>query len=266
MVAGAGDPWAAVRGWVAARWRGRHAWAYRGGRRDLRIDLLRGLALVAMIVDHVGGRRSWLYLLTGGNRFYVSAAEGFVFLSGLVMGLVYAGVVAEEGLEGALVKVLRRSCLLYCLSVALTLSFAGLSFALGLPWAPQLGRGQFSSAVVGVLTLHRAYYLTDVILLYALLVPAGGVALALIVQGDTRWVILGSWLLWLLWQRSPEQATLPWRIADNPTFHFSAWQLLFINGLALGYHRPRVDHLLARPPTWLLLGASGAVLAAAVLL
>jgi len=58
------------------------------GKRDVRIDLLRGAAIVAMVVDHVGGRESWLYLLTGGNRFYVSAAEGFVFLAGLISGII----------------------------------------------------------------------------------------------------------------------------------------------------------------------------------
>ena len=45
------------------------------GKRDLRIDLLRGFCVFVMIVDHVGGETSWLYALTGGNRLYVSAAE-----------------------------------------------------------------------------------------------------------------------------------------------------------------------------------------------
>jgi OpgC protein len=53
------------------------------GSRDLRIDLLRGFCVFVMIVDHVGGESSWLYVLTGGNRFMVSAAEGFVLLSGI---------------------------------------------------------------------------------------------------------------------------------------------------------------------------------------
>src|SRR5579859_2269688 len=50
--------------------------------RDLRIDLLRGLAVLAMVIDHIAGP-SKLYLITGGNHFYTSAAEGFIFLSGL---------------------------------------------------------------------------------------------------------------------------------------------------------------------------------------
>lgn len=55
--------------------------------RDLRIDLLRGFCVLAMIVDHIAGP-SLLYGITGGNRFYTSAAEAFIFISGLVMGLV----------------------------------------------------------------------------------------------------------------------------------------------------------------------------------
>src|SRR5581483_5784853 len=54
------------------------------GRRDLRLDFLRGFCALAMIVDHIGGA-SWLYALTGGNRFFTSAAEGFIFISGLVV-------------------------------------------------------------------------------------------------------------------------------------------------------------------------------------
>ena len=57
-------------------------------KRDLRVDLLRGFCIFAMVVDHFGGD-SWLYGLTGGNRFYVSAAEGFIFISGFIMGQAY---------------------------------------------------------------------------------------------------------------------------------------------------------------------------------
>ena len=66
--------------------------------RDLRIDFLRGLCVIAMIVDHVAGS-SWMYALTGGNRFYTSAAEGFVFVSGLVAGRAYTRFIARDGLS-----------------------------------------------------------------------------------------------------------------------------------------------------------------------
>ena len=72
--------------------------------RDLRIDLLRGFFVLAMIVDHVRGA-SPLYLLTGSNRFFVSAAEGFILLSGLMAGFIYRRVVARDGLAAAVRKV-----------------------------------------------------------------------------------------------------------------------------------------------------------------
>src|ERR1043165_8173183 len=66
-------------------------------RRDLRVDLLRGFCIFAMVVDHFGGD-SWLYAITGGNRFYVSAAEGFIFISGFVMGQAYHRKAERSGL------------------------------------------------------------------------------------------------------------------------------------------------------------------------
>src|SRR5262249_18106995 len=71
-----------------------HDWRYSGGSRDLRLDFLRGFAVLVMVADHLGGEPSWLYSITGGNKFLFSAAEGFVFISGLVMGIVYAGMIA----------------------------------------------------------------------------------------------------------------------------------------------------------------------------
>src|SRR6476661_8406612 len=103
------------------------AMAYpRAEKRDLRIDLLRGFCVFAMIIDHIGGS-SWLYALTGGNRWLVSAAEGFVFLSGLTMGLVYREKIRRAGLRAAAMAALRRAGTLYLLTVALTLIFTALA-------------------------------------------------------------------------------------------------------------------------------------------
>src|SRR6185503_17918450 len=94
------------------------------GKRDLRIDLLRGFCVFVMIVDHVGGESSWLYLVTGGNHFFVSAAEGFVLLSGISMGMVHSSTIRRDGVRVMLGKVASRARFLYALTVALTLSFA----------------------------------------------------------------------------------------------------------------------------------------------
>src|SRR5881227_1452137 len=91
-------------------------------RRDLRLDLLRGFCIFAMVVDHFGGD-SWLYAITGGNRFYVSAAEGFIFISGFVMGQAYRSKRDRSGLPAAMGEALRRARTLYLATVTLTIIF-----------------------------------------------------------------------------------------------------------------------------------------------
>src|SRR5215217_1842073 len=96
--------------------------------RDPRLDVLRGFCVFAMIVDHIGGS-SWLYVLTGGNRGPVTAAEGFVFLSGLVLGIVSRQRVLKAGIKSAIRSTLSRAWTLYWLTVALTLIFVVLTAA-----------------------------------------------------------------------------------------------------------------------------------------
>ena len=95
-------------------------WSYVAlDKRDLRLDLLRGFAVLVMVVDHFGGS-SWLYLITGGNGFFVSGAEAFIFISGLVVGMVYGGIALKAGLRAAQTKALQRAWTLYKLTVVLS--------------------------------------------------------------------------------------------------------------------------------------------------
>ena len=146
-----------------------------GSGRDERIDLLRGFAVVAMVVDHIAGP-SWLYSITGGNRFYTSAAEGFIFISGLVMGLVYQRLIERDGVGPSL----WRALALYLITVTLTFFFVPTSELLGLHWAQGVDFRDPAAFIVSVLTLHRTYYLVDIPLLYTLLllVSPTGAALA----------------------------------------------------------------------------------------
>ncbi len=237
------------------------SWRYAGAKRDLRFDLLRGLAVIAMVTDHVGGQESWLYTLTGGNRFWTSAAEGFIFISGLVMGIVYPAVIAREGIGAAVKKAMRRAGTLYLLTVTLTLATAALAFRLGLHWAPQVDTNTLPDFVIGVLTLHRSYYLTDVLLLYTLVIFIAAGALYLMATQRSWIVLAASWGLWSLWQFFPQQVTLPWTIADNSVFNLSAWQLLFFNGLLIGFHRQALAERFGWLTSRAALAVSGAIFA-----
>ena len=231
----AAAPPPARRGWWTALWGG-----YQGeGRRDLRLDFLRGFAVFAMVVDHIGGP-SWLYALTGGNRFYTSAAEGFIFISGMLVGVVYGRIVARDGFAAGVRRAVERAGVLYLLTVGVTLPLLLVTELLDLPGATGVYLTDPLALVAGILTLHRTYYLIDVMVLYTLLLAVAPLALYLLVQGQTRLVLAASWGLWLLFQIVPDQAEIPWTIAGNYLFHFSAWQVFFFTAMALGFHRDRI--------------------------
>jgi hypothetical protein len=229
-------------------------WRYAGPTgRDERLDLLRGYAVFAMVVDHVGGA-SWLLVLTGGDQFLVSAAEAFVFISGFLMGQVYGRRIERRGWLEAAEAILHRAVLLYLVTVALTLFFVGLflftDLQLWLDRAYGLGLTDPVQVVVGTLTLHYTYHGTDILWMYTVLVAAAPLLFHLLVTGRTRHLVAGSVSLWLAYQLFPSQATIPWAADNAVYFPVAAWQILFVAGLAVGYHRPALSALLAGLPRW----------------
>src|SRR4051812_6245232 len=183
--------------WTAVLANRIRAWSYYRSadvaeRRDLRVDLLRGFCIFAMVVDHFGGE-SWLYAITGGNRFYVSAAEGFIFISGFVMGQAYRRKRDRSGLVNAMGDALLRARTLYIATVLLTLIFSilylytdivlwtGRDFGLGIDTLSEIG--------VGALTLHYTYHGTDILAMYTLLVLVAPFILLLLSVGEWYWVL-----------------------------------------------------------------------------
>lgn len=215
------------------------------GQRDLRLDCLRGFAVFAMIVDHLGSS-SWLHPVTGGNHFFVSAAEGFVFISGLLVGIIYGDLVRQQGLWAATRKALARAWCLYKLTVPLSLLFVWWVFAANLPYASWYSIDDPRQLVWDVLTLRRTFVFVDIPLLYTMLLLAAPIALALMSRGQTKIVLVASGLLWLAYQIFPSQLQQwPWAIEGNWVFHIAAWQLVFVVAMAIGYHRKRLAALSA---------------------
>ena len=241
------------------------SWAYHStSARDLRFDLLRGFAVVAMVVDHLAGP-SPLYVLTGGNRFFTSAAEAFVLISGIVTGQVYGRMSRREDLGATLLRLLRRGWSLYLLTLGLTM----IARSLGLAESGD-SDGVTQRTPVGLLwsivTLHQTAYLVDVPLLYTLLLLSAPVALLLMHQGRTWVVVLGSLALWGGQQLFAGAPDVPWPIAGNNLFEFGAWQVLFFAGMTLGYHREYLQTRISRQLERGLLLVSGVGFAALLLL
>ncbi len=255
-----------MRGALVAAARAVGSWSYEassdaGSQRDARLDLLRGFCIVVMVADHIGGERSWLYVVTSGNRFFTSAAEGFVLISGVVMGSVYLNVIRRAGMSAMLSKVVRRAGFLYALTVGLTILFALISYLLDSPWSRTMTPTNPLAFVLSVVTLHRTYPLTDVLMLYTLLIIAAPPLLYLLATGRTGLALAGTSSLWLLWQISPADVAFPWHVVDGG-FPFSAWQLPFAIGVVIGYHRERIARALSPlARTGIVLGGTAVALA-----
>jgi hypothetical protein len=219
------------------------------GRRDLRVDLLRGFCIFAMVVDHFGGD-SWLYAITGGNRFYVSAAEGFIFISGFIMGQAYRAKRDRSGLTAAMGDALRRARTLYLATVALTLIFSALFLYTDVRlWTGRdfgLGIDTWQEIAVASATLHYTYHGTDILAMYTLLLVVAPLLLLLLSIGKWYTVLIPSWLLWLAYQIYPEEASVPWYIRHGENFPIAAWQVLFITGMVLGFYRGVLTRWLRR--------------------
>lgn len=82
------------------------------GSRDLRIDFLRGLIMVSVVVTHLEYFSAFSYLVWERIGI-VSSAGGFVVFSGLVLGLVHGRAALRGDLHGATLKLLGRAWQLY---------------------------------------------------------------------------------------------------------------------------------------------------------
>lgn len=209
-------------------------WAYVAvGKRDLRLDVLRGFAVFAMIVNHMGGA-SWLYPLTGANRFWISAAEAFVVLSGLVVGMVYGGIALKEGVRVAQVKALKRAFTLYQVTIGLTFISTVVAFALKFPWAQDVPLDNPLEFVVNVLTLHQVVYLTDIPLMYTIFLLLAPIGLWLLARGHTAVLIALSAAVWAIAYATRQY--MPWTVIGGWSFNLGSWQFLFLLAMAIGFH------------------------------
>jgi hypothetical protein len=218
------------------------------GGRDLRIDFLRGFAVLAVIVDHLGGP-SPVRLITGGGHFYTSAAEGLVLLSGLVAGLSARKTVDRVGLSSAMRRLAARAWELYLLTVLLTIGVAAAGIALHLSGTSSWQSLDLTTLLVDALVLARPISFAEIPRMYAVFLVLAPVAVYGMRRGHTGAVLLGSWGLWGMQQLQPMPADLPW-VGQIGFFPLSVWQAPFFTGLALGFHRQtigqRIDQLWRR--------------------
>lgn len=219
--------------------------ALQGARRDHRIDLFRGVALLFIFWDHVPG--SILGHLTLRNVGLSDAAEIFVLLAGFAAMLAYGGQYVRRGFHVMSLRALRRVAQLYVahvflLAVLMAVVFVANDRVVSRDFIAETGLGWFlerpQQALIAGLLLTFKPMLMDPLPLYIVLV----LMVPLIVPAVIRWPLATLGMSATVYAAAQVlDLNLPSRPEGVWFFNPLAWQLLFVIGAFLAAPRVRGD-------------------------
>jgi hypothetical protein len=225
------------------------------GRRLVYLDALRGLLLVIMAINHIP---SPLQSVTDHTFGFVSAAEGFVFLAGLMAGMVYTKKLLRNGPTAMQEASVLRALTIYRYHlVTFFIVFAwvlGLShwYGYSLPYMPtQMVDTPVRALLLGPLLLFQPT-LFDILPMYCGLILLIPVLIKSFEAGRRTLVLTGSLLLWALVNVFCAQKPFSTDWIQTGSFNICAWQVLFVFGTAFGHAWARREALIPQSKTWFL--------------
>jgi hypothetical protein len=199
--------------------------------RILTFDLLRGYFLAVILFNHLEYYPSGLELFTGKSILYVSTAEGFFAVSGIVLGIVRGRKLINQPLSTAIKLLWKRAFQLYLTSIVLTLLFTivgqfflnnpGLKYGIYTDWS------NWADLVWQTITLHYTYGWADFLRMYAVFLFFTPLAVWLLRKGWWYIVLTLSLLVWSLY---------PFFASDVATAQLFSWQLIFFGGFVIGFY------------------------------
>lgn len=204
--------------------------------RIITLDLMRGYFMISIILNHLQWYPSGLDWVSMRGSLFVSAAEGFFLLSGIVLGMVRGKKLIDKPFKVPALLLLERGIVLYIASIVLTFLFMVIGWTFFID-NPGLKPGirpidqPLGEVLLGITNLTYIYGWADFLRLYAVFLIISPLALWLIRQG--KWYILMtiSALFWLLFpyvnsisSYSPELLML------------LSWQIIFFGGLVIGFY------------------------------
>lgn len=216
--------------------------------RNLAIDGFRGLLLIIIAINHLEGRLITPY--TKEPFGFVSAAEAFVFLSGLVAAMVY-GRLFDNPAELKL-RIWSRVASLYIYTLVGVFVVVG---SLHLGWLSEIWYRDWGnyfllqnylqyplqSLALNVVQVQQMGYL-DILIAYMLPMLFLPWALLALKRGRYYWVVLISVAVWLFaqfnsdtWLQPIFQMMHPNMKVDAGYLDIFAWQLYFYSGVIAGY-------------------------------
>lgn len=227
-------------------------------KRDLRLDLFRGLANWAIFLNHIPGTA--LTWLTTRNYGFSDGADLFVFISGYTATFVFARMMIKRGFVIAATRLLRRVWQLYVAHILLFVFYLTSVHYLAHNFNIPHLMDQFNVAPLmdfPVETLTQGLVLKfkplnlDVLPLYIVLMGVFPPVLWLMLR-YRNWIMFGSVLMYCAARQ------FEWNLHSYPSgiwyFNPFAWQLLFVFGAWLALGGALTLHFLVRSRLVLVLG------------
>lgn len=206
--------------------------------RIIALDLLRGYFLIAILFDHLQYFPNGLDWMSGRGQLYVSAAEGFFFISGVVLGIVRGRKLIDKPFKTTAVLLLKRGFQLYVTAIALFFIFTFIG------WMsidnPGVKPGihpideNFWTIVVNAFNFNYIYGWADYLRLYAIYLFVSPLAMWLLRKGKWYIVLATSLAVWYMYNFSTLET-------DELSQVFS-WQLIFFGGMTAGFYLTPIRH------------------------
>ncbi|MWV60393.1 OpgC domain-containing protein [Rathayibacter sp. VKM Ac-2754] len=255
----------ALTGWGLLRGRSGRL-AYDGPpNRDLRIDYLRGVAIVFVVINHIALVSVWQNL-TQEAIGMVSGAELFVLLSGGVLGMVHRPKVLGGGIGEVTLRTEARAWKLYVTALVVVVLVGLVSlvgFVNSTPATTYVDQGTGAAGseatgrvydlytnigsllrypvdpaiIVDLALLRLGPWQVNVLGLYVVMLAIAPLILWALSRGRWAIVLLVSWALYVL-QMILRLRLLPSQFEDS--FPLLTWQALFVTGMVAGFHRREI--------------------------
>lgn len=144
------------------------------------LDHLRGFFIIVIIVDHLSRWPSIFSLISGKALLWVTAAEGFVAISGLLVGYVRGYKNLALPFKDVSIKLLRRALLLYIWSLIASIAYVAVIWNVrlegGSPSTP-MPQGDWSTFLFQLITMQYTWIWVHFLTLYALFLAASPIAI-----------------------------------------------------------------------------------------
>lgn len=205
-------------------------------KRIVYLDALRGIFLIIMTLDHLGGPIKSITFQPFG---FVCAAVGFIYLSGFVFGLVYTRKYLETDFNTIKIKSERRALVIYYYHLLIFILVAIPSF-LGIINSTELEsyfERPFLSFVMFALLLFQPSNM-DILPMYIIFILMGPFVLRGLVQGRWKFIFAISGFLWVIsqfpiFQYNGYDDSSRW--INFGYFNILSWQFLFYAGVFFGF-------------------------------